>query len=290
MNFVYLEGLKEAQTTSFLDEALPTAEVDKKDSVPMAVGKEAYNLITAIPKFATSGEGFEVMPAAAAAPAVVAAGFTVDMVKNLGEKILDTYKNWGKMSGGQKAAAITEMAGTGALAGLLGHAAKKGVAEEPQIWDSPKTKAIKELFQQTKTAPIAGADPNLAPTVSAAAALNQSGDGQTIQPVIPAKPDFNTAQGVRVKQKPVVPETPPEEVRDVHVLDEIKTRGLKTKKQIQSVFPHLSNEEAAALRNQAWGKPVEPIPAAPQPVPAAETPLPIGSKPVAAPLKEGWRC
>ena len=252
-----LEGLKEAQTTSFLDEALPTAEVDKKDSIPTAVGKEAYNLITAIPKFATSGEGFEVMPAAAAAPAVVAAGFTVDMVKNLGEKILDTYKNWGKMSGGQKAAAITEMAGTGALAGLLGHAAKKGVAEEPQIWDSPKTKAIKELFQQTKTAPIAGADPNLAPTVSAAAALNQSGDGQTIQPVIPAKPDFNTAQGVRVKQKPIVPETPPEEGKDVHVLDEIKTRGLKTKKQIQSVFPHLSNEEAAALRNQVWGKPVD---------------------------------
>jgi hypothetical protein len=55
--------------------------------------------------------------------------------------------------------------------------------------------------------------------------------------------------------KPVIPETAPEPERGESVIEEIKRRGLQTKKQIQSVFPHLSNEEAAALRNMAWGKP-----------------------------------
>lgn len=125
-----VQGLKEAQTTSLLDDVLPTAEVNKDDSVPVAVGKEAYNLLAGIPKFATSGAGFEAGPAAVAAPVAAAGAFTGLMIKDLGSKILSTYKDWHSMSTGQKAAAITDMAGTGAFAGLLGRSAVKGVAEK----------------------------------------------------------------------------------------------------------------------------------------------------------------
>lgn len=62
---------------------------------------------------------------------------------------------------------------------------------------------------------------------------------------------------------PVVPETPPEPERDLPVTEEIRQRGLKTKKQIQSLFPHLSNEEATALRKAAWGDVTPPQGATP---------------------------
>ena len=56
--------------------------------------------------------------------------------------------------------------------------------------------------------------------------------------------------------KPEVPSTPPEPEREENVIQEIRRKGLTTRRQVQSLFPHLSNEEAAELRNQAWGKPV----------------------------------
>jgi hypothetical protein len=114
-------------TTSPLDKVLPEARVKPDDSKTMAVGKEAYNLLAGIPKFATSGAGMLTAPIAAAKPVATSLAFSADMVKNLGETIYSSYKDWDKMTGSQKAAAITDMVGTGAFAGLIGVGAAKGL-------------------------------------------------------------------------------------------------------------------------------------------------------------------
>lgn len=71
--------------------------------------------------------------------------------------------------------------------------------------------------------------------------------------------------------KPVIPETEPEAERGINVLEEIRQNQAKTVAQIQRLFPQaqLSREAAKALRNQAWGKPLE----APQSVQAPPEPL-----------------
>jgi hypothetical protein len=53
--------------------------------------------------------------------------------------------------------------------------------------------------------------------------------------------------------KPEVPSTPPEPERSMTATEEIRQRGLRTKAQIQQAFPHLTREQAAAFRDQAWG-------------------------------------
>lgn len=78
--------------------------------------------------------------------------------------------------------------------------------------------------------------------------------------------------------RPEVPVTPPEPERGLNVLEEIRQANAKTRKQIQSLFPRakLSNEQAARLRDEAWGtatqKPVT-MPEAPIPSPEDQAAL-----------------
>lgn len=52
--------------------------------------------------------------------------------------------------------------------------------------------------------------------------------------------------------RPEVPETPPESMRGVTVLEEIRAAGADTKTKVQALFPHLTREEAGRLRDQAF--------------------------------------
>lgn len=58
--------------------------------------------------------------------------------------------------------------------------------------------------------------------------------------------------------RPFVPETPPEIERGLTVIQEIRAKGADTKEKIRALFPQLSRETAAKLRNQAF--PREKIP------------------------------
>lgn len=58
--------------------------------------------------------------------------------------------------------------------------------------------------------------------------------------------------------RPVVPETPPEPQRGMTILDEIRAAGADTKAKIQKLFPQLSRETAAKLRDQAFPREKQP--------------------------------
>lgn len=87
-----------------------------------------------------------------------------------------------------------------------------------------------------------------------------------------------------------VPETPPEPEREYSsVVEEVRQRGLDTKRKVQAVFPQLSREEAGDLVKRAFpeGKPPEtkPIESPPsQPPPQTKT-----STPVVVPVKTEQR-
>ena len=73
-----------------------------------------------------------------------------------------------------------------------------------------------------------------------------------LQPPAPPAPPAPLPRG-----RPVVPETPAQP--RVHVLDEIRNAGARNIADIQNLFPDakLNRERARALRDAAWGKPVE---------------------------------
>lgn len=115
-----LPRIIKASGESFLDKLVPEQEVKPEDSVAHAVGKETLNLAMAIPKFATSPQGFATFGAGKFLnPKLISLAFAANTYVNIGKEILDLHKNWGSMSAGQKAAAVEEMAGNGFLAGLL---------------------------------------------------------------------------------------------------------------------------------------------------------------------------
>lgn len=116
----FTQGIKDAQNLSFLDKVAPEAQVNKDDTKLNAAGKEAYNVLTSVPRFALSGKGFEVAPAAVAAPILTAGAFTAETVKNLGQIIHDTYENWDQMSGADRTKAIIDGVANGIFAGILG--------------------------------------------------------------------------------------------------------------------------------------------------------------------------
>lgn len=69
-----------------------------------------------------------------------------------------------------------------------------------------------------------------------------------------------TERSVRQLNKPVVPETPAEPMRDVSVVQEIRDAGAKTKREIKQLYPGISNEKAGELRRAAWEeRPAEPV-------------------------------
>lgn len=151
--------------------AIPKFDINPDDNKWIAAGKEAVNTLASIPEFIESPAGIATLPLGGIVPKTVATLFGADALKNAGQKIVESYKDWDKMTPAQKYAAIVDVGAGIGFAGLLGHGVAKNIRETPQVWDSPKNKAFKELYQQTKTAPIAEADPNLAPAVAAAGAL-----------------------------------------------------------------------------------------------------------------------
>jgi hypothetical protein len=87
-------------------------------------------------------------------------------------------------------------------------------------------------------------------------------------------------------RKPEVPETPAEQ--RLSVIEEIRQKNARTRAEIQKLFKErgLTNEQAAALRNAAWGKPEPAKPAetpqeeteevsAPAEAPQAQAPAPV---------------
>jgi hypothetical protein len=86
-------------------------------------------------------------------------------------------------------------------------------------------------------------------------------------PGVPARgiPAPRLPEPGRTLPRPTVPETPAEP-RETSV-ETIRHAQAKTKEQIQKLFPQaeLSREQAAKLRDLAWGKPTEPQPTTPTP-------------------------
>jgi hypothetical protein len=96
---------------------------------------------------------------------------------------------------------------------------------------------------------------------------------ELVGPPVPARAKF---------LRPEVPGTPAEP-RESQIAT-IRRLGARTRNEIKALFPkaELSNEEAAALRNEAWGKPQEP----PAKAPKFEETTPIEQAPPAAPPPE----
>lgn len=105
---------------------LPKLEIKPDDNSFVAAGKEAVNLATSIPEFASSPMGMVAAGAGTVAPTLTAAAFTVDMLHSLGKQIRDAYQNWDQFTPAQKGVAVADILGTGGLAALTGHATVKG--------------------------------------------------------------------------------------------------------------------------------------------------------------------
>jgi hypothetical protein len=153
-----LSRFSQAASESPLDKVLPDKEITKDDSVPMALGKEGYNMVTGLAKFATSLKGAsiavggELLGASAEAGAfekfagsseqatqrlaniaraqavrkyghAVEAYFSADMALGAAEGAVDLYKNHKNMTWGQTAASLEGIVGSAAFAAWLG---KKG--------------------------------------------------------------------------------------------------------------------------------------------------------------------
>lgn len=122
-----------------------------------------------------------------------------------------------------------------------GHSAVEGTAV------TPAAEAAAELTPEAK----AVIEQKTGKTPEEIAAQAGTGGGETaaeseVTPGTAATPP--TLKRARVE----VPETPPEPMRDVSVVEEIRQKGADTKQKIKAIFPQLSNEEAAALRRQAF--------------------------------------
>lgn len=99
---------------------LPRFQIKEGDPAALTIGKEVANIAAGIPEFMTSDLGVVGLAAGAGAPVATGAAFTVDMLKSLGEQIQSAYKNWAQMTPTQKQVAVTDIAGTGGFAALLG--------------------------------------------------------------------------------------------------------------------------------------------------------------------------
>lgn len=104
---------------------IPSAKVNPNDSKITAVGKEVYNIAKSIPEFIESPLGIATLPLAAEAQAgkVIAGAFGANALKNVGQGIIDAHKDWDTYTPAQKAVAVTDIIGNGAMAALLGKAA-----------------------------------------------------------------------------------------------------------------------------------------------------------------------
>lgn len=202
------QGIKDAQSASFLDAVLPESEVDKHDTKTVAAGKEAYNLLTAIPRFATSGAGFETGPAAAAAPLITAGAFTVDQIHQLGNIIRNTWDNWGDMTGAEKTKAIMDGVATGLFASVLAKNVDTGVREKFGKGGDSNAKTVRSdqgQVRQPGNAPQGGQDasrenlqfgsPQAPQPVGQGEEGAQTGRLEDLPPPQPAKPGYRLEGG-----------------------------------------------------------------------------------------------
>jgi len=77
--------------------------------------RQGINAVAAVPEFFTSPAGLATIPAVAVAPTAVAAFFTLDMAKALGNQGLELWNKWDEMTPEQRAASLTDMGATGAM-------------------------------------------------------------------------------------------------------------------------------------------------------------------------------
>jgi len=117
-----------------MEKVLPELKVTHDDSIFSAVGKETYNILSGIPKFASSPLGIATFGTGAvskAAGKIVAKVFQADMLKNLGESVHNLYENWGTMSPGERVAAIEDGLASGIFAKILHKHAWAGEPVKP---------------------------------------------------------------------------------------------------------------------------------------------------------------
>lgn len=106
---------------------LPKATIEKGDSLPVAVGKEIWNVASGLPEFFSSPLGLTAAVGAEVAPAATSLYFTYDMMKSLGDQAIQSYANWDQMDTQQKRAAVVDMVATGAFAAAAGKHAREGI-------------------------------------------------------------------------------------------------------------------------------------------------------------------
>jgi hypothetical protein len=163
--------------------------------------------------------------------------------------------------------------------------------------------AIQNVQQASERGDVGGTAKGIAGLTATAAipALIEHGIPKTEIPVLPERvvrppvtPEVTPERTpIPVPKKasaiPEVPSTPPEPMKGVSVIEEIRNANAQTKEAIRALYPQISREEAAALRKQAWGETATPIPEpkASEVSPAPERVQPTGEPEIAAPKNEG---
>lgn len=127
---------------------LPKFQITKDMGAGEAALKEAANLIVAVPEFMESPFGILSAGAGAISGTAVRLAFALDMAKNLFQQYPDVRDNWDKRTPAENAKAVTDLAGSVAMLGMLGH---------------PELKARVSAPFEARTAPEAAAS-RLAPT------------------------------------------------------------------------------------------------------------------------------
>jgi hypothetical protein len=200
---------------------IPKLTINPDDSKTAAVGKEAVNLALGIPEFIESPVGLVTTPLGAAGGTVgkiVQGAFAADAAKSVGEGIIDAHKNWDNYTPAQKAAAVTDIVGSGLMTGLMAKGAG-GDFVESKI--APARFAAKELARHLD---------NTSPEVPDWAAQPVEKTMQTgrVKIQLPGKPaDTNIVPDAQkaVSAPPVPPSVSeskkPAEVSQVSVGDEV---------------------------------------------------------------------
>jgi hypothetical protein len=165
----------------------PDLEIKPDDSIAMAAGKEAINIIKGVPEFLSSDTGLLSIAAGYGAPRVVSALFSLDMAKDLGKQILESHKDWNRMTASQKTKAVVDMAGSGIFGTLTGiHAtrAPKAPKAPGEILSPRTTEAVASLGESLKMPK--GATPS--PAAQSMAAVAETGvpiEGETTKTLTP---------------------------------------------------------------------------------------------------------
>lgn len=139
---------------------IPKLTIHPDDHPATAVGKEVVNLALGIPEFLETPLGIATGGAGTVIPKTIAAIFTGTMLKSVGEGTVNTYKNWDQMKPAERAAAVTDIVGTGAMAGFLARGAlkagKTGAAETPPV-QTPEPAAAEAPARQARNAAMEAA-------------------------------------------------------------------------------------------------------------------------------------